>query len=78
MITVHVKVLGALNKPFGKDDFDFPVDDGACLEDLLLRLGYHAAHLRFMLPAVNGQQEKLGCRLQDKDQVTLLLPTSGG
>jgi molybdopterin converting factor small subunit len=77
-MSVHVKVLGALNKPFGQDDFDFQVAEGASLEDLLLKLGYHPSHLRFMLLAVNGQQETLGCRLRDGDQVLLTLPTSGG
>ena len=75
---VHVKVLGALMKPFGKDELDFDVDERACLEALLLKLGYHQAHLRFIVASVNGAQQKLGYSLKEKDEVTLVLPTSGG
>jgi len=75
---VHVKVLGALTKPFGKDDFDHEVAERACLEDLLVNLGYHQNHLRFIVASVNGSQQKLGYALQDADEVTLVLPTSGG
>lgn len=75
---VHVKVLGALAKPFGRDDLDFNLPDRACLEDLLLRLGYQASHVRFIVASVNGTKQKLGHLLRDKDEVTLVLPTSGG
>jgi molybdopterin converting factor small subunit len=75
---VHVKVLGALMKPFGKDDLDFEVPDRANLEALLVSLGYQQSHLRFIVASVNGVQQKLGCALKDKDEVTLVLPTSGG
>lgn len=65
-------------KPFGKDDFDFELADNACLEDLLLQLGYHRSHLRFILASVRGEQRRLNDRLGDGDEVILLLPTSGG
>ncbi|HEY3448264.1 MAG TPA: MoaD/ThiS family protein [Myxococcales bacterium] len=75
---VHVKVLGALSKPFGKDDFEHEITERSCLEDLLKALGYHPSHLRFIVASVNGSQQKLGYALQDKDEVALVLPTSGG
>lgn len=75
---VHVKVLGALMKPFGKDDFQHEVPDRACLEDVLVGLGYHKAHLRFIVASVNDAQQKLGYTLKDGDRLTLVLPTSGG
>lgn len=75
---VHVKILGAIAKPLGKDDFDFEVDEESCLEDLLLKLGYQRSHLRFFLPAINGAQAGLGHRLATDDEVTVFLPTSGG
>ena len=75
---VHVKVLGALMKPFGKDDFEHEVAERACLEELLVNLGYHPSHLRFIVASVNGAQQKLGYAIKDKDEVTLVLPTSGG
>ena len=78
MPKIRVQVLGALTKPFGQDDFAYEVEDGLCLEDLLLRLGYEPAHLRFIVAAVNGTQEKLSYRVRDADSLTLFLPTSGG
>ena len=75
---VHVRIQGAMAKPFGKDDFDHELTDGADLEDLLVGLGYHRAHLRFILAAVKSEQKKLGDRLADGDEIVLFLPTSGG
>lgn len=78
MITVRVKVLGALEKPSGKDDFECQIAEGSCLEDLMLRAGYRPGHLRFILPSVAGVQQPLGYRLSDRDEVVLFMPTSGG
>jgi molybdopterin converting factor small subunit len=75
---VHVKILGALTKPFGKDDFDHEVGAGTNLEQLLVGLGYHVSHLRFIVASVAGSQQKLGYALKEGDEVTLVLPTSGG
>ena len=77
-MNVHVKILGALAKPFGKDDFAHEVPERACLEDLLVALGYHRSHVRFIVASVNGEQQKLGYALKEADEVTLVLPTSGG
>jgi len=77
-MNVHVKVLGALTRPFGKDELDFEFAPGACLEEVLLALGYQKAHLRFIVASVNGTQQKLGYLVQDRDELTLVLPTSGG
>ena len=78
MIRVQVKILGALAKPMGKADFELELEEQACLEDLLLKAGYQQSHLRFLIPAVNGEQAKLGHPMKDGDQVLLVLPTSGG
>lgn len=75
---VHVKVLGALTKPLGKDDFVHEIAGRPCLADLLLALGYEQGHHRLIIASVNGSQRKLSQALADGDQVTLVLPTSGG
>ena len=75
---VTVKIQGALLKPLGKDDFEHEIGDHACLEDLLLDLGYQPSHLRLIIAAVNGSQQKLGYTLKHSDEVTLVLPASGG
>ena len=78
MITVRVKVLGALEKPLGVDDFSLDLGDESSLEDLLLKAGYHPEHLRFILPTVNGVQQRLSHRLSSGDQVALVMPVGGG
>ncbi len=78
MIHVHVRVLGALLKPGGKDDFEVSLPPSSRVEDLLLRVGYGRAHLRFILSTVNGVQHEHAFELSDRDQVTLVMPTSGG
>lgn len=78
MVHVNVKILGALNKPLGKDEFSLELPEGCCLEDVMLKAGYHQNHLRFILPAVNGVQQPLGVAIKEGDQVLLALPTSGG
>ena len=75
---VSVKILGALTKPQGRGELDVEVAATSRIEDLLLQLGYQRAHLRFILSAVNGIQQKHGHVLEDGDEVTLLMPTSGG
>jgi len=65
MFNVRVKILGSLNKPMGKDKFQMELQNDACLQDLLLKAGYHQSHLRFFHCAVNGSVEKLGCALKD-------------
>ncbi|MGC4121103.1 MAG: MoaD/ThiS family protein [Myxococcales bacterium] len=75
---VHVKILGALTKPFGKDDFEHELAGRTNLQDLLTSLGYQPSHWRLIVASVNGQQQRLGQMLQDGDEVSLMLPTSGG
>lgn len=77
MITVDVRVLGALAKPMG-DHFALELPDGSSLEDLLLKAGYRAEHLKLIAGAVNGVQRRLGYRLADGDEIALLVPAGGG
>lgn len=78
MIHVHVRILGALSKPQGRDELEVPMPERSRVTDLLTALGYRPEHLRFILTAVNGTQRKHGHELEDRDEVTLVLPTSGG
>ncbi len=78
MIRVRVKILGALDKPKGKDDFEVELPEKSRVEDLLLEVGYPRRHLRFIVSTVNGERQKHGYVLGDADEVTLVMPTSGG
>ena len=78
MISVRVQVRGALEKPLNDHTFALELDDGSTLEDLLLKAGYRPEHLRLILPAVNGIQQRLTCRLAHGDGVILCMPVGGG
>jgi molybdopterin converting factor small subunit len=78
MVRVHIKIVGALARPLGKDDFELDCEEGTCLEELLRQAGYQAAHVRFIMTVVNGTQERPSYVLRNADSVQLFLPTSGG
>ncbi len=75
---VHVRILGALAKPGGKDDFEVELARQSRITDLLDEIGYRPQHQRFIVAAVNGQQRRHDAALADRDEVTLVMPTSGG
>jgi sulfur carrier protein ThiS len=78
MIHVHVRITGALAKPSGKDDLHVELPASSRIADLLEKVGYRPQHQRFIVVAVNGQQRRHSGTLCDHDEVTLLMPTSGG
>ena len=56
--------------------------EGATVEDLVARLGERepdlAPALRSALPVIAGSHAEAGRRLEDRQEVALLLPVSGG
>lgn len=75
---IQVKIIGALMKPAGKEDFSQEMPDQATIQDLLLKLGYHEKHLNIIMAAVNGKQKKNSTKLKNGDEVELSLPVGGG
>ena len=75
---IQVKIIGALTKPDGKDDFTTDLPAKATVTDLLKKLGYHEMHLSIIMAAVNGKQKKNSQVLKDGDEVELSLPVGGG
>jgi molybdopterin converting factor small subunit len=75
---IRVKIIGALSKPNGQDDFSFDLPPKSTITDLLKLLGYHEAHLNIIMGAVNGKQKKNHCPLKENDEVELSLPIGGG
>ncbi len=75
---VRVKIIGALTKPDGKEDFVQEISDGSNLERLLLDLGYNQKPLAMIMTAVNGKQKKHSFKLKNDDEVELSLPVGGG
>jgi molybdopterin converting factor small subunit len=58
------------------------LDDGATVDDLLASLRHSepelAPALRSALPMIDGAHAELRRRLEDREEVALLLPVSGG
>ena len=77
-MNVRVKIIGALSKPEGKDDFPIDLPAKSTITDLLRRLGYHEAHLAIIMGAVNGKQKKNSQVLKENDEIELSLPVGGG
>jgi sulfur carrier protein ThiS len=75
---VQVKIIGALMKPDGKEDFLHELPDGSTIRDLLLDLGYNEKHLSMIMTAVNGKQKKHSAKLAEHDEIELSLPVGGG
>ena len=75
---VHVRILGALVRPSGKDDLEVELPPHCRISDLLDRVGYRPQHQRFIVVAVNGTRRAHSGELADRDEVVLVMPTSGG
>ena len=75
---IRVKIIGALTKPNGKEDFVQDIPDGSTIEKLLLDLGYNPKHLSMIMTAVNGKQKKQSYKLKNDDEIELSLPVGGG
>jgi sulfur carrier protein ThiS len=77
-VKVHVRILGALARPRGHDDLEIELAPHSRISDLLGEVGYSPQHQRFIVVAVNGQTRRHSGELTDRDEVTLLMPASGG
>lgn len=75
---VHVRILGAVAKPKGKDAFEVEVPDGSNIERVLLESGYRREHLKWFLVAKNGVDCKMVTPVMEGDEVSVVFPTSGG
>jgi molybdopterin converting factor small subunit len=81
---VHVRVrLGAgLSRLSAAPALTLELDEGATVEDLLARLRERepglAPALRSALPVIGGAHADPRRRLEDRQEIALLLPVSGG
>jgi molybdopterin converting factor small subunit len=75
---IHVRILGAVAKPMGKDAFDVEVPEGATVERVLVESGYRKEHLKWFLVARNGVDCKMVTAVAPGDEISVVFPTSGG
>ena len=81
-VQVRVRLGAGLSRLTKAPALTLELDDGATLDDLLARLRDSepdlAPALRSALPVIGGVHAERGQRLEDHQEIALLLPVSGG
>jgi molybdopterin converting factor small subunit len=81
-VQVRVRLGAGLSRLSVAPALTLELDDGATVEDLLARLRERepdlAPALRSALPVIGGAHDDPGRRLEDHQEIALLLPVSGG
>ena len=82
-VQVRVRLGAGLSRLAKAPVLTLELDDGATVDDLLARLRRHASRtlapaLRSVLPVIGGVHAERRQRLEDRQEVALLLPVSGG
>ena len=75
---IHIRILGALVKPFGKSEFDYDIDENMTLDELYKALKYNERHIPHIVANVNGEIKKPPYTLKDNDTVELFTVVGGG
>jgi molybdopterin converting factor small subunit len=81
-VRVRVRLGAGLTRLARAPALTLELEDGATVDDLLARLRDSepelAPALRSALPVIGGAYADRGQRLEDRQEVALLLPVSGG
>jgi molybdopterin converting factor small subunit len=81
-VQVRVRLGAGLSRLSTAPSLTLELEDGATVDDLLARLGdsepYLAPALHSALPVIGGVHAEHRQRLQDRQEIALLLPVSGG
>ena len=81
-VQVRVRLGAGLSRLAKAPALTLELDDGATLDDLLARLGDSepdlAPALRSVLPVIGGVHAERRQLLEDRQEIALLLPVSGG
>jgi molybdopterin converting factor small subunit len=81
-VRVRVRLGAGLSRLSTAPALMLELEDGATVDDLLARLRDSqpelAGALRSALPVIGGAHVEPGQRLEDRQEIALLLPVSGG
>ena len=81
-VQVRVRLGAGLSRLAKAPALTLELDEGATLDDLLARLGDSEPDLvpalRSVLPVIGGVHAERRQRLEDRQEIALLLPVSGG
>ena len=78
---MRVRVGAGLSRLSNAPALTLELEDGATVDDLLARLRHSermAPALRSALPVIGGVHAERRQRLEDRQEIALLLPVSGG
>ena len=75
---IHLEFTAVLQLEGVRSGDDVEVPDGCTITDLLTQLRVRPAHQKYVVPFVNGKQQRLPFRLSDGDKVIFSLPVGGG
>ncbi|MQY76652.1 MAG: hypothetical protein GH155_03395 [Spirochaeta sp.] len=75
---IKIKYNAILNLPGVTSGSEIEIKDGATITELLALYRIKEAHQRYIIPFVNGQNQRLSYKLGNGDSLNLLLPAGGG
>lgn len=75
---IRVNVVGMLQTPDGRKDFEVEIPAGKTVRDLLERIGFHPRHIPHILTTVNGTLRRHEQALAVGDAVELSILLGGG
>ena len=78
MTNIHIRVRGALKKPFGKSDIQYSCKPGMTVTELLKDLGYKEEYLPIIMVSVNNELKSHKYIIQENDEVMLFVNVGGG
>ncbi|MCL4321769.1 MAG: molybdenum cofactor biosynthesis protein MoaE [Deltaproteobacteria bacterium] len=82
MINVKVRLFAALKELIGKNQIDLSVPENSSVEDVVKTLGASYPEVKNILSiskfAVNMEYQDIKKRLSNGDEVTIIMPVSGG
>lgn len=75
---IKVSFVGYLKVDGVQSGSRIAVDDGTTVADLLAKFRVSPQHQRFVVPVVNGREQRRSYVLQADDELSLFLPVGGG
>ena len=75
---IHLEYTAVLQLEGVRNGDDVEVPDSCTIADLLTQLHVQPMHQKYVVPFVNGKQQRLPYRLSNGDKVVFSLPVGGG
>ncbi|MFW9996260.1 MAG: MoaD/ThiS family protein [Candidatus Odinarchaeota archaeon] len=77
-IKIKIELMGSLKTPTGKRKFNFELEDGTNVRQLLKKLDYSEEDAKYLLTFINSEHVKHETILKNGDVVFITVPVGGG